>query len=89
MQHITAATRDSAQFLGLDSLGVVASGKNADFLMLDANPLEHIANPRRIWRVYLRGTEVERANSRQLCRARGWHTVANCLQFHLLSWWFA
>ena len=33
---ITAATRNSALFLGLDQLGMVASGKNADFLVLDA-----------------------------------------------------
>lgn len=58
---ITAATRDSAQFLGLDQLGMVASGKNADFLVLDANPLDNIANTRRISRVYLRGAEVDRA----------------------------
>jgi imidazolonepropionase-like amidohydrolase len=58
---ITAATRDSAQFLGLDQLGMVASGKNADFLVLDANPLDNIANTRRISRVYLRGREVDRA----------------------------
>jgi imidazolonepropionase-like amidohydrolase len=58
---VAAATRDSAQFLGLDQLGTVASGKNADFLVLDANPLENIANTRRISRVYLRGGEVDRA----------------------------
>jgi imidazolonepropionase-like amidohydrolase len=58
---IAAATRDAAQFLGLDQLGTVASGKNADFLVLDANPLDNIANTRRISRVYLRGGEVDRA----------------------------
>ena len=61
---ITAATRDSAQFLGLDQLGMVTSGKNADFLVLDANPLDNIANTRRISRVYLRGVEVDRATLR-------------------------
>jgi imidazolonepropionase-like amidohydrolase len=58
---ITAATRDAAQFLGLDQLGTVASGRSADFLVLDANPLDNIANTRRISRVYLRGAEVDRA----------------------------
>jgi len=58
---IAAATRDSARFLGLDQLGVVAAGKSADFLVLDANPLDNIANTRRISRVYLRGGEVDRA----------------------------
>ena len=51
---ITAATRNAAQILGLDQLGTVASGKNADFLVLDANPLENIANTQRISQVYMR-----------------------------------
>jgi len=58
---IAAATRDAAQFLELDQLGTVAAGKSADFLVLDANPLDNIANTRRISRVYLRGGEVDRA----------------------------
>jgi imidazolonepropionase-like amidohydrolase len=58
---ISAATRNSAQFLALDRLGMVASGKSADFLVLDANPLDNIANTRRISRVYMRGREVDRA----------------------------
>ena len=62
---ITAATRNSAHILGLDQLGMVAPGKNADFLVLDANPLDNIANTRRISRVYLRGAEVDRAALRK------------------------
>jgi imidazolonepropionase-like amidohydrolase len=58
---ITAATRNSAHLLGLDQLGTVAPGKNADFLVLDANPLDNITNTRRISRVYLRGRVVDRA----------------------------
>jgi imidazolonepropionase-like amidohydrolase len=57
---IIAATRNSAQILGLDQLGTVSPGKNADFLVLDANPLDNIANTRRISRVYLRGGQVDR-----------------------------
>ena len=40
---------------------MVAPGKNADFVVLDANPLDNIANTRRISRVYLRGGAVDRA----------------------------
>ena len=61
---ITAATRNSAQLLGLDQLGMVSPGKNADFLVLDANPLDNIANTRRISSVYVRGTAVDRASLR-------------------------
>ena len=57
---IVAATRTSAEVLGLDRLGTFAPGKSADFIVLDANPLDDIRNTRRISRVYLRGTEVNR-----------------------------
>jgi imidazolonepropionase-like amidohydrolase len=39
----------------------VASGRSADFIVLDANPLENISNTRRINKVFLRGEEVPRA----------------------------
>jgi imidazolonepropionase-like amidohydrolase len=60
-QAIVAATRNSADILELDDLGTVAEGKSADFIVLDANPLEDIAKTRRISTVYLRGTEINRA----------------------------
>ncbi len=64
-EAITAATRNSADILGLDRLGTVAPGKSADFLVLEANPLDDINNTRRIGAVYLRGTAVDRAALRQ------------------------
>ena len=60
-QVIVAATRNAADLLGVTDAGVVADGKNADFLVLDASPLDDITNTRRIAAVYLRGTAVDRA----------------------------
>jgi imidazolonepropionase-like amidohydrolase len=62
-QAIVAATRDSAAVAGLNT-GMVEAGRNADFVVLNANPLEDIANSRKIDKVYLRGREVDRAGLR-------------------------
>ena len=60
-QVIVAATRNGAELLSLTDLGTVAAGKSADFIVLDANPLDDITNTRKISAVYLRGAAVDRA----------------------------
>jgi len=60
METIVAATRDSAAVAQINT-GTVAAGKNADFIVLDANPLDNISNTRKIDKVFLRGKEVDRA----------------------------
>jgi imidazolonepropionase-like amidohydrolase len=59
-EAIVAATRDGAEIAKVNT-GLVAAGRSADFIVLDANPLENIANTRKIDKVYLRGEEVPRA----------------------------
>ena len=58
---IVSATRNSADLMALDDLGTLEAGKSADFVVLEANPLDDITNTRRIVDVYLRGTAVDRA----------------------------
>jgi imidazolonepropionase-like amidohydrolase len=60
-EALVAATRTSAEILHLASAGTIAVGKSADFVVLEANPLDDIVNTRRIARVVLRGEEVDRA----------------------------
>ncbi len=66
---IVAATSDAAEIAGFET-GMVAPGKSADFIVLDANPLENISNTRRINRVYLRGREVPRAEMKARWQAQ-------------------
>ena len=61
MQVIVAATRNSAEFLRLADTGTLQAGKSADFIVLDANPLDNITNTRRISQVILRGAAVDRS----------------------------
>ena len=60
-EAIVAATSTSAEFLELgDEVGRVAPGLSADFVVLEADPLQDITNTRRIVDVYLRGEAVDR-----------------------------
>ena len=69
-QVLVAATRTPAQILNLDELGMIAPGKSADFVVLDANPLDDITNTRRIAGVYLYGQEIPRPAMRSKWQAK-------------------
>ena len=58
---LQTATVNPARYLGREStLGTVAAGKSADLVLLDANPLEDIANVRRVRAVISAGRFLDR-----------------------------
>lgn len=60
-QALAAATRDAARCMRIDGeVGTLEPGKWADFLVLDASPLDDLANIRRIVSVWIAGNPVAR-----------------------------
>jgi imidazolonepropionase-like amidohydrolase len=61
LQALQSATVDSARFLGMRNLlGTVENGKEANLVVLDANPLEDIRNTKKIHAVVVRGHLLDR-----------------------------
>jgi imidazolonepropionase-like amidohydrolase len=59
MDAIVAATRNSAEMVGmLDDVGTIEVGKIADLIVVEANPLDHISNLRRLRMVFKDGVPV-------------------------------
>lgn len=59
-EAIIASTSRPTEVLRITDTGVLAKGKRADFIVLDANPLENIRNTREINAVYLDGARLDR-----------------------------
>jgi imidazolonepropionase-like amidohydrolase len=59
-EAIIASTSRPTEVLGIQDTGVLAKGRRADFLVLNANPLENIRNTREIDGVYLNGAKLDR-----------------------------
>jgi len=60
-QALAAAGPGSAAMLGLKDRGTVEQGKKADFLVLEANPLEDIRNTRELVSIWHGGKEIQAA----------------------------
>jgi hypothetical protein len=69
---LQSATLAPARYLKVDqTLGSIAAGKRADLVLLDANPLQDIANTRRIRAVLLGGRFLDRSEiDRRLAEVR-------------------
>ncbi len=66
LEALQTATRNPSQFLGKSaSFGTIETGKAADLVLLNANPLNDIRNSRRVAAVILRGRVVVHDASRR------------------------
>ena len=62
VEALQCATRDAARFLDREKdFGSIAVGKQADLVLLDANPSENISNTRKIYAVVRGGTYLDRS----------------------------
>jgi imidazolonepropionase-like amidohydrolase len=69
LEALQCATRNPAEYLGkLGDMGTVEKSKVADLVLLDANPLDDIANTQRIAGVIAAGRYLSRADLDQLLR---------------------
>jgi imidazolonepropionase-like amidohydrolase len=61
MQALVSATSTAARGVGVpDQIGALTPGKWADFVVLTGNPLDNIANTRKVESVWIAGNRVPR-----------------------------
>lgn len=58
MQIIVSATKNAAEYMGLKALGTLTPGHWADFIVLEADPLNDVRNMKKISEVYIGGEAV-------------------------------
>jgi imidazolonepropionase-like amidohydrolase len=66
MQALVAGTLENARYFRIDDrLGTVETGKVADLLMVEGDPLKNISNMRKVKRVMLNGNWVKAESETQ------------------------
>lgn len=69
MEALQTATLNPATYLALiDMVGTVETGKKADLVLLEANPLENISNTKRITAVIVNGRLIPKASLEKMLR---------------------
>jgi imidazolonepropionase-like amidohydrolase len=58
MEVLVSATSGAARILKIDNVGTLAPGKEADLVVLNANPLDNIRNTRQIASVWIAGRRI-------------------------------
>ena len=54
-EALSTGTRNAAEYFGTDEFGIIAEGRSADLMLLEANPLDDIENLKRRAGVMVRG----------------------------------
>lgn len=69
MEALQTATLNPATYLGLiDMVGTVETGKEADLVLLEANPLENISNTKRINAVIVNGKLIPKGSLEKMLK---------------------
>jgi imidazolonepropionase-like amidohydrolase len=69
MEALQTATINAANFLGLEkSLGTIETGKLADLVLLEANPLDDISNTKKIFAVVTNGRYLPKEKLQEILR---------------------
>ena len=72
MEALQTATLNAAQYLGItDAFGTIETGKTADLVLLDANPLSDITNTRKIAAVIVGGRLIEKPELQRMLASSG------------------